>query len=202
MCRGAEQENGRYSVDDDVGTPPPSNGAFDASPPSTSMPVQALVAPVLLQTSGTSTELFSDGHCTLPPFGIVLPPKAVIVGAAAGGVVEGEVVLGLVDVGGVLLDREELRVVAGAEDADDRFDDADVPEEVGVPPDPVGSAGPPRAIRYTPVAINSTSTIAPAIHHARRSGRSGGPGRRSSNPDDPITGGPTTGGAGGGSFRP
>lgn len=104
---------------------------------------------MLLQTSGTFTESVSAAHCTLPPSGVVFPPKSMIVGAATagGGVVEVEVVLGLVVVGGVLLDRGELRVVEGDEDADDRLgDEEEVPEEVGVPPGPVGS---PRPLRTT-----------------------------------------------------
>lgn len=151
VCRAAEQENGRYSVVDDVGTPPPSKGAFEASPPLTSIPVQALVAFVLLQTSGMSTELFSAGHCTVPPSGIVLPPKEVILGAttAADDVVDAEVVLGVVVVGGVLLALDELRVLADEETLDDRLDAETGGATAGelVVPAAVGPPFPVRAIR-------------------------------------------------------
>lgn len=71
-----------------------------------------------------STELFSDSHWTVPPLGIAEEPKSVIVGGstAGGAVVDAEVVLGFVVVGGVLLGLEELRVVAGGEALDARLD--------------------------------------------------------------------------------
>lgn len=86
-----------------------------------STPIQAWVALLLLHTSGMSTELFVDVHFTVPPAGTDEDPNPVIVGGttAGGAVVDAEVVVDLLVVGGVLPALDELRVVAEGGALDD-----------------------------------------------------------------------------------
>lgn len=146
----AEQGNGSTAVDD-VGTPFGSYGALDASSPLMSTPIQACVAPLLLHTSGMSTEPLSDAHCTVPPLGVEEEPKLVMVGATTvgGAVVDADVVLGFVVVGGVLLALDELRVVAEGGALDDllEVDSGGATAAALVVPDAVGAVDPDRATR-------------------------------------------------------
>lgn len=119
--------------------------------PLMSTPIQACVAPVLLHTSGMSTESFSDLHSTVPPAGMDEEPKSVIVGGTTegGAVVDDDVVLGLVVVGGVLTALDELRVVAGEDALDARLDAEAGGATAGevLLPDAVGPLLPDRATR-------------------------------------------------------